>query len=142
MLKYFTLALGTLAIPFIIGSNIGSKEATKTFPLPIGSYERQTPTQDEWVIQWNGTPNTDYYVTYGAITTINGVDHEDSASIDGNQLPLKLTFFLEPEPVVTATINLSSNGTASAKIFRNGSLCDSAKQIGNIPAIRVTCFPE
>lgn len=138
MLRCTALALLTLAIPFLIGA----KKDTETLPLPIGSYERQTSTQNKWLIQWDGTPNSDYYVTYGATTKINGVDHEDSASIEGNQLPLKLTFFLEPGAVVSATINLSSDGTASAKIFRNGSLCDSAKQIGNRPSIRVTCFPE
>ena len=111
-------------------------------PLARGSHDRQTPTQDEWRIAWDGTPDKPFYVTYGVVATTAGVDHEESASAEGNQLPQSLTFFLESGPTITATLNLDATGTASAQLFKNGTLCDSASQTGTEPAIRVTCFPK
>jgi len=156
MVKFTFLALGILAVSLSITSKRDSTELpspigsdnqqmntqNNKLSLPVGFHDRQTATQNEWLIEWDGTPNTDFYVTYGAINTINGVNHEKTASVEGNQLPMNLTFFLEPGSTITATLNLSSNGLASAKIFRNGSICDSSQQTGDKPAIRVTCFPK
>ena len=102
---------------------------------------RVSPSQDEWEIRWNGTPNTDFYVTYGSIVEQNNVESESSVSWDQGKLPMSLKFFLEPgKTTLTATINLAEDGEVGIQLYKNGVLCDEASQLGSQPSIRVTCF--
>jgi hypothetical protein len=120
----------------------GQLDYTEMPTFPESTETRVDNSQDKYDIKWFGTPNSDFYVTYGYIRESNGASFDTSASWEGNQLPISISFYLDSRYTTTATINLLVDGEVKAEIYRNEQLCDQSVQIGSQPSLRVTCFPE